>query len=233
MPIEFRVPNPPDGKVTGPEKMFSAITEAGIIPFFACEIPGYSIEEMTPPQCWFTEENLGPWDWKIDCIRSGELAYGKYLRGKAAFATTEWFAHVMNYRRSMPKYRPEGMQAKALEAIRENGSLSSRELRRICGLPKGKMDAVMTRLQMSTLVVIGDIERVFRGPDLRYNGWQLSSFCTPEDLFADEGLPFPGARKKRVLLPSCTPEESFETLRAHILEMFPGTPDKPIERLLG
>ena len=188
---------------------------------------------MTPPQCWFTEENLGPWDWKIDCIRSGELAYGKYLRGKAAFATTEWFAHVMNYRRSMPKYRPEGMQAKALEAIRENGSLSSRELRRICGLPKGKMDAVMTRLQMSTLVVIGDIERVFRGPDLRYNGWQLSSFCTPEDLFADEGLPVPGARKKRVLLPSCTPEESFEALRAHILELFPGTPDKPIERLLG
>ena len=47
-------------------------------------IPGYSVEEHTLPEFWFTEEQLGPWDWKIDCVQSGEIAYGKFLWGRKA-----------------------------------------------------------------------------------------------------------------------------------------------------
>ena len=70
---------------------------------------GWSIEEMTAPGCWFTDEEeggtLGPWDWKIEAVREGDIAYGKYLGGKAAFATVEWYRELMNWRRSIPKYR--------------------------------------------------------------------------------------------------------------------------------
>lgn len=57
--------------------MCAAIKAKGIIPFFANTIKGYSIEELTAPQFWFdadeNEDELGPWDWKIDCIQTGDI----------------------------------------------------------------------------------------------------------------------------------------------------------------
>ena len=43
--------------------MLALIRKYRIIPFFANPIDGYSIEEHTLPEFWFTEESLGPWDW--------------------------------------------------------------------------------------------------------------------------------------------------------------------------
>ena len=205
--------------------MIEVIRKYGIIPFFRCGVLGWSVEEMTAPGCWFTDEEdggtLGPWDWKIEAVREGDIAYGKYLGGKAAFATVEWYRELMNWRRSIPKYRMalgEGFKAStsseklmkflspvALSAIKEAGALEARELRLICseavtpaflrsmgakykpllspGVKKGIMDSVVQFLQMGTWSVIGDIQRVYRGPDLHYNGWQRASNTTPDELF--------------------------------------------------
>ena len=65
-------------RVTGPEAMVETIMDMGIVPFFENPVSGYSIEEMTPAGNWFdTNENLTqtPWDWKIACVESGEIAY--------------------------------------------------------------------------------------------------------------------------------------------------------------
>ena len=211
--------------IDSPERMIEVIREYGIIPFFRCGVAGWSIEEMTAPGCWFTDEEeggtLGPWDWKIEAVREGDIAYGKYLGGKAAFATVEWYRELMNWRRSIPKYRMalgESFKAStsseklmkflspvALSAIKEAGALEARELRLICseavtpaflrsmgakykpllspGVKKGIMDSVVQFLQMGTWTVIGDIQRVYRGPDLHYNGWQRASNTTPDELF--------------------------------------------------
>ena len=138
--------------IDSPERMIGVIREYGIIPFFRCDVNGWSIEEMTAPGCWFTDEEdggtLGPWDWKIEAVREGDIAYGKYLGGKAAFATVEWYRELMNWRRSIPKYRmalEESFMAAtsseklmkflspvALSAIKEAGALEARELRLIC-----------------------------------------------------------------------------------------------------
>lgn len=92
--------------VCSAESMIEAVRHFGIIPFFKCGVPGWSIEELTPPEHWFfSSDELGPWDWKIDVVREGNIAYGKFLGGKAAFATVEFYAHLMNWRRSLPKYR--------------------------------------------------------------------------------------------------------------------------------
>lgn len=133
-------------KVDSPERMTEAIRYYGIIPFFRCGIPGWSIEELTPSECWFTSsDNLGPWDWKIEAVQEGDIAYGKYLRRKAGFATREFYGHLMNWRRSQPQYQipvsPEKctvrtaddrlmqmMAPAALEIIRERGSVESGEL---------------------------------------------------------------------------------------------------------
>ncbi len=136
--------------INSAESMIGMIRDFGIIPFFRCGIPGWSIEENTDPGYWFyTSDELGPWDWKIDTVREGDIAYGKFISRKAAFATVEWYHHLMNWRRANPKYRValgEKYPAKttgekllkylsptALRAIKENGSLEMTDLRRICG----------------------------------------------------------------------------------------------------
>ena len=222
--------------ICSPETMVAAIREAGVIPFFENAIDGYSIEEKTAPEFWFTAEGeLGPWDWKIDAVREGDIAYGKFLLGKSAFATAGWFRDLMNWRRSLEKYQPTGLQADVLQAIRENGSLTSAEVRKMAGLKKSASDALLTRLQMGTWIVIGDFERKFRGPNLEYSGWQLASWCPPEELF-DTGtrsaIPFPFADEAEDPWKPCPPEESRSRLLAHLKHQT-GAPEALLLKYIG
>ena len=212
-------------QVTSPEALVATVKACGIIPFFENALPGYSIEEMTPREYWFDgeEETLGPWDWKIDAVQTGEIAYGKFLcGGKAAFATADSYRDLLNWRRSLPKYALREGDRQAYDAICEAGSLTTRELRRICGLKKGQMDAICTRLEQQTRLVIGDFERVYKGQFLEYSGWQLASLCRPEDLFEyDLDAPFR------------TPAESYGRLAARIRQTAPDATDAQIKNLLG
>lgn len=226
--------------IASAEAMLNTILELGIVPFFQNALPGFSIEEMTLPENWFdTQENLSytPWDWKIPCVQSGEIAYGKFLLGgKAAFATVEWYRELRNYRQSLPKYKPDAAQQQVLDYLAQNGSIGIKEVRGLLGIRKGQADALICRLMMQCRVVTGDIIRVFRGPDLHYNGWQTSSFCTPEALFEADGLagpagfPFGGSVTLKV---SHSPQESYERLTSHLRSLFPEVTDKQLQKLLG
>lgn len=205
--------------------MYAVIKGMGIVPFFENPVTGYSIEEQTPKEFWFDDDGpeLGPWDWKIYAVQAGDIAYGKFLwGGKASFATPFWYAHLINWRRSQTKYQPNAPQQKILDYLRENGSLGIREVRHLLGVKKGEADSLIMRLMMQCRLVTGDIERVYRGEDLHYNGWQRSVFCAPEDLF--EGL-----------MPeiSCSPEESYQLLASQIAELAPAATTKQIAKMLG
>ena len=216
------------------ESMLRLILEYGIIPFFENPIPGYSVEEHTLPECWFTEDNLGPWDWKIHCVQSGQVAYGKFLwGGKAAFATIEVFRELMNWRRSLPRYAPTEDQARILDYVEEHGTISIPEVRSLLGIKKSAADALIARLQLQTRLVTGDILRVYRGADLSYSGWQRSSFCTPESLFFDDpDIPFPGYHPVSAQTTN-TPAQSLEFLQTHIHRLCGPVPAKTLEKLLG
>ena len=212
-------------EVNGPESMYALVETLGIVPFFENPVPGWSVEEHTPSDFWFTDEQLGPWDWKIVLIRSGDIAYGKFLGArKAAFATWAWYRELANYRRSLPKSRPDEAGEKVLEAVRERGSVTIREVRQLLGVKKSAADSVIARLQWQTWLVTGDISRVYRGADLHYSGWQTASFCTPESLFCDGGgsglAGFPGDGL-RSLAVDRSPEESLRRLTARVREMLP------------
>ena len=271
-----------DRAIDSPERMIGTIREFGIIPFFRCAVPGWSIEERTAPGCWFTDEEdggtLGPWDWKIEAVREGDIAYGKFLGGKAAFATVEWYRELMNWRRSIPKYRMavgerykattsseklmQFLSPVALAAIKEAGALEAKELRLICsgavtpafvssmgakyrplltpGVKKGIMDSVMQFLQMGTWTVIGDIQRVYRGPDLHYNGWQRASNTTPDELFGGAGAAEEGPAWARLFeqatgatpAPTRSPQESRDRIIARILEFFPDADEKALMKIV-
>ena len=219
--------------VVSPETMFDTIQALGIVPFFENVVPGYSIEELTPPRFWFDGDGaaLGPWDWKIECVQSGEIAYGKFLLGgKAAFATVQWYRELRNWRRSLPKYQPSADGQRILEYLAEHGSIGIKEVRGLLGVKKAAADAAISRLQLQCRVVTGDIVRVYRGEDLHYNGWQTSSFCTPEALFEDCGLPFGPAVSLQV---DHSPQESYDRLVAHIRSLVPAVTDRQMQKLLG
>ena len=227
-PGEIRTP-----AVLSAEGMLSLIKEYQLIPFFVNPIPGYSVEEHTPSDMWFTEDNLGPWDWKIECVRSGDIAYGKFLfGGKAAFATVDVYREIMNWRRSLPKYKPTPDQQKVLDYLEEQGSITVPEVRRLMGVTKSAADALLARIQMQSRIITGDITRVYRGMDLRYNGWQRSSFCTPEALFEELDFPFPGFQP-RTLRSSLTPDESLEFLKETVRKVCGDVPDKVLMKMLG
>ena len=219
--------------VLNQEGMLSLIKEYQLIPFFVNPVPGYSIEEHTPLEQWFSEENLGPWDWKIECVQSGDIAYGKFLYGgKAAFATVEVYREIMNWRRSLPKYQPTPDQQKVLDYLEEHGSITVPEVRRLMGITKSAADTLLARIQMQTRIITGDISRVYRGADLRYSGWQRSSFCAPEALFEEVDFPFPGYRP-RTLKSSLTPAESLEFLKDTIRKVCGDVPEKVLMKILG
>lgn len=271
----------PFHQIESPESMSAAIRQAGIIPFVRNTVPGWSIEELTAPGCWFMDDDaegvLGPWDWKIEVIREGDIAYGKFIRNKAAFATVEWYRHLMNWRRSLPKYRMaigeeypgkthmdilyRNLSPTLLSAIRELGCVNGSDIRKILTerttkeqrrkvvgcmekylLPEVKRpaaDYLNQYLEMGTWTVVGDFERVYRGPNMEYRGWQRSSITTPDDLFGESetegGRPFwaniiEGCRS--TTLPECSPEESRELLIGQILKNFPDSDRKELEKLI-
>lgn len=253
--------------ICSPEDMFADIMEAGMIPFFTNHIPGYSIEDLTPRDHWFDGDELGPWDWKIFAVQSGRVAYGKFLLGgKAAFASEECYRHLMNWRRNavpapMKKKgavkrgggiktkaeEEEGMADRIMDFVRKNGSCSTADVRSLLGVRKAAADNLVARLQHRTLLVIGDFERVYRGADLHYSGWQRATFCRPEDLFGDpSAAPVPGPFAAFETFASdvaeagdmhgsadCTPQESYSFLAARIRSLAPSATDSDIARILA
>lgn len=210
--------------------MHDLILEYGIIAFFENPIPGFSIEDHTSPDNWFHDDFLGPWDWKIECVQSGDIAYGKFLwGGKAAFASVEVYRELMNWRRS--RLSPSSAEQQVLSLMEEQGSISIADIRKLLGVKKSAADAVMTKLQYQARVVTGDIQRVYRGADLHYNGWQRSSFCAPEALFEDLDFPFPGFQP-RSLQSSLTPEESLAFVKDVVLKHAGDVPEKLLNKML-
>ena len=51
------------------EELAELVNEIGFLPFFRNHIPGFSIEEHTPPERWFSDTLEGPWEWKGPIIR--------------------------------------------------------------------------------------------------------------------------------------------------------------------
>lgn len=130
--------------IESPDDMQRLANEWGFLPFFANEVPQFSIEENIDPRWWFSDGSLGDdddsgqgqdamgaWDWKGRCILEGDLAYGKFFHGKAGYISMELFPDFVNYRRS--KYKLSMQEKKVLATLKDNHSLLSSELRLLSG----------------------------------------------------------------------------------------------------
>ena len=148
-----------------------------------------------------------------------------------------------------------------LNCIRERESLESSEIRALLeelvpeetrklvggciekylipNIKKAATDILIQHLDMGTWTIVGDITRVYKGPNCEYKGWQKNSITTPELLFGNVSQPSENPSWARhlepctenVILADCTPEESREFLISMIEGFYPGT-RKKLEKLI-
>ena len=204
----------------------------GFLPFFRNGIPGFSIEEHTPPELWFSDTQDGPWEWKGPVARNGECVYGKFFGGKAGFVSKEWLPDFVNYRRDgydfADRYE-DGLASRAdkklLDAIAEHGVLLSKDLKRICNYRKDGnkgFDPAITRLQMQTYVTIADFVYMQDKYGRPY-GWGVSQYTTPETQFGEEFVT--SAYEKE-------PEESQTCIVEHLKSVLPNATEAQILKLI-
>ena len=215
-----------------PEDVRETVQRLGFLPFFRNEIPGFSIEEHTPPALWFTEIP-GPWEWKGELARDRDLIYGKFFRGRAGFISRDWFPAFANYRRDGYDFDARfddglaSLRDKSLyDVAAERGSLSSKELKVLAGYGKGGekgFDGRVTRLQMQTYLLISDFVYALDRYGREY-GWGIACYATPEHRFGEDWL----AEAYRE-----DPARSRERVYAHLQGLFPEASEKQLRRLLG
>jgi len=127
------------------EDLEALVLRMGFLPFFKNEIADFSIEEFTPSEYWFSDENEGPWDWKGPVARNGQCAYGKLFSGKAGFVSMKWFPELVNYRRASyqigDNQRIAGVDSKEkliYDTVIAHESLLSKEIKSLCGFKAQK-----------------------------------------------------------------------------------------------
>lgn len=179
------------------EDIIRLVNEIGFLPFFKNDIIGFSIEEHTPNELWFSDIAEGPWEWKGPISRSGNCLYGKFFGNKAGFISLDQFPDFANYRRDgydFDSRYDEGLaQTKdknVYDTIAEHGTLLSKKLKSICNYRKGGnkgFDTVITRLQMQSYVCIADFEYMRDKYGQQY-GWGVAKYSTPEELYGYERI---------------------------------------------
>jgi len=179
-------------RVTGRKALEDLIGKIGILPFFANELRGFSLEECVDPRYFFPDEGEGIWEWKGPAIQNTGCAYGKFFGKKAAFISREWFLDFANWRRDgydFDALYEDGLARRSdkmvLEMITEQGSVLSKELKRLGNFRKGGnkgFDGIMTRLQMQGYVIVSNFEYE-KDKEGRAYGWGLARYETPERWF--------------------------------------------------
>ena len=208
------------------------VQQIGFLPFFACSVPNFSIEEFTPSRYWFVEGVDGPWEWRMEVARRGMVAYGKLFSKKAGLVSREWYPDLANYRRN--GYDFDSRYEEGLASYREKcimdvllreGPTLSKDLKRMAGFGgdglKG-FDTVMTNLQMQTYVTVHSFEYA-RDKYGKPYGWGIARYAVAEGVLGAEVTQ--GAYNR-------SPEESKVRIVQHLGMLCPDAFDDDLEKLI-
>ena len=209
------------------DSLAALIDAAGILPFFRNRIPGWSLEEHITPSRWFTAEE-GPWEWKAALAASKQSVYGRFVWGKNAWVSLDFFPDLANLRRD--GYDFEGRCEDGLVPYREKQLMAwaearapvvSKAVRRGCGVTRG-FDTALTHLEMQTFLINQDFVYDIDRSGKPY-GWGNALLTTPEKWF---GPPFLARAESR------RPAESLDLLLEKLRERVPWADPALLRRAL-
>ena len=174
------------------EELEALVEEIGFLPLFAGEVPGFSAEERTAPESWWTgDPKTDPWEW----ARRGNVAYGKFFDGRTGFLSKKWLPVFANYRRDGYDFDARWddelatwRQKKIMDLFLEENADAERfsfEVKEKAGFGKGgekNFEGTLTSLEMETYLVCSDFRQRKNKKGEAY-GWHIAVLATPEHLF--------------------------------------------------
>lgn len=227
----------------------------GFLPFFKNEIPEFSVEEFTPANLWFSDENEGPWEWKGPVLRNGNCAYGKLFQKKAGFVSMEWFPDLANYRRARYGLKEdplENMERLIYDTVVEHESLLSKEIKALCGFRKKQVkknaNPFDSWVSPEVKALLTDDKPKKEGFETVITRLQMGTWLIVADfeyLYNKHGDPYgwgiaryttPEALfgKNRILVGSHrSPEESKQCLTEYLTQLLPQATDAQILNMIG
>lgn len=218
------------------EEATKYINEIGFLPLFRNEIPGFSLEERTVADYWWSGlVEKDPWEWRAIIARRGEIVYGKFFGNKAGFISKKWLATFANVRRDGYDFdalwedeKASIRQKKIMDLFdieKESKEYYSSELKQKAGFGKGKekgFDGVVTKLQMMTYLCVRDF-RQKRNKNGQPYGWPVAIYTTPEQIFGREVVTAAYCEE---------PDVSRNRIKEHIQTVYPIATPKQIKKLI-
>ena len=219
------------------EELIHYINQVGFLPLFRSDISGFSAEEHTASEDWFSgDPEKDPWEWRKIIAAGGEIAYGKFFDNRAGFISKEYLPAFVNYRRDGYDFDARWddelasvRSRKIMDLFSEDQSdreLYSFEVKILAGFGPGgekNFEGVVTRLQMQMYLCVRDFRRRKNKKGDEY-GWGIAIYCLPEHIFGDK---FVKSEYKE------DPKESARKIVCRIKELYPDVTDRQIVRALG
>ncbi len=219
------------------DEAIAYINEVGFLPLFKNEIPGFSLEERTCAEFWWSEDpKVDPWIWREQIARSGEVAYGKFFDKKAGFISLKWLSVFANYRRDGYDFDALYEDGKAplkhkkiMDHFMDGNAdeeLLSNDLKKKAGFGKGGekgFEGAITTLMMELYLCNCDFRKRVnkRGEDY---GWNVAIYATPEHLWG------PGSVRECY---TEDPKLSWQRVVDHMQEIYPIATEKQVKKVLG
>ena len=228
-----------DFYIRSKEDLIEAIQTYGVVPYFANDIPGFSLEERCDPRVLWSDTGDDSWSWKGPVIQSAHCAYGKVFFKKAAYVSADVFLDLANYRRDGYDFDArwdDGLARRTdkdlFDLIDSNAPVLSKELRQSGGYAyngrwqkvdgKKGFDTTITRLQEQCYVIISNFVYSLDKHGM-LKGWGVAEYNTPEKWFGES---FTEQVYQR------SPAESYERLVGIMRGYFPTVDEKTLKKML-
>lgn len=183
-------------RVKSSEELSDLIRELGFLPLFKNHVKGFSVEELTAADSWWSDRpEEDPWEWREVIAAEGKIAYGKLFGNRAGFVSKEWYPYLASYRRDgydFDSRYEDGLASykakRIIEVLSLNNDILSNELKIAAGFGKGGdkgFEGALTLLQMQTYITVKEFRRRTNKKQKEY-GWPVAVYCLSEELFGEE-----------------------------------------------
>lgn len=212
------------------------INKMGFLPLFKNDIKGFSLEERTVPEYWWSDDpEIDPWMWRAIIARRRDIVYGKFFDKKAGFISKKWLPVFANYRRDGYDFdalyddgKASNKHKKIMVNFMENNADSeiySNELKKQAGFGKDGekgFDGAITNLMMQTYLCNCDFKKRVNKKGIEY-GWDVAVYSSIEHIYGYD------------YVTSCykdNPRDSWKQLADYMHEMYPEATGKQIRKIL-
>ncbi|HHV12780.1 MAG TPA: hypothetical protein GXX75_21130 [Clostridiales bacterium] len=169
------------------------INKVGFLPLFKNSVQGFSVEEITGINSWWSDKpEEDPWAWREVIAAEGRIAYGKLFGNRAGFVSREWYPYLAAFRRDgydfdsryedgLASYRAK----RIMEVLELRDEMPSNELKTAAGFGKGGekgFEGTMALLQMQTYITVKGFHRKRNKKNEEY-GWPVANYTLSENLF--------------------------------------------------